>query len=137
MSDVISPADVKSLMTLTCSFDHCTKCEDSPSINYETWRAEDKQPMTVYGRNGSYQVQYPPSPPPPHTFIEFNINPKLRKILTHSIQTFVGHYFILGFPSPEALHEEGVPHGFLPQLLRSQRQGKRVLQRLPLQRGFR
>ena len=56
MSDVISPAVVKSLPTLTCSLDFCTRCEDSPPINFETWRAEDKHPMTVYGRNGSRQV---------------------------------------------------------------------------------
>ena len=33
----------------------CTVCPDSPPINFED-RDEDKEPLTVYGSNGSYQV---------------------------------------------------------------------------------
>ena len=42
---------------LTSSQEFCSVCEDSPPINVET-RAEDKLPLTVYGRNGSYQVGF-------------------------------------------------------------------------------
>ena len=43
------------LPILATSIDFCTVCPDSPPINFED-RDEDKEPLTVYGMNGSYQV---------------------------------------------------------------------------------
>ena len=52
MSDSV-PSEYPILAT---SQEHCSVCDDSPPINFEDWRAEDKLPLTVYGRDGSYQV---------------------------------------------------------------------------------
>ena len=43
------------LPVLTTSLNVCTVCPDQPKITFED-RVEDKEPLTVYGMNGSYQV---------------------------------------------------------------------------------
>ena len=55
MSDLISPSKYPILAT---SLEHCTVCKDAHPINFEDWRGDDKLPLTVYGREGSYQVSF-------------------------------------------------------------------------------
>ena len=43
------------LPVLATSLDVCTVCPDRPPINFED-RDDEKEPLTVYGMNGSYQV---------------------------------------------------------------------------------
>ena len=40
---------------LMSPLEYCTVCDGQPPIKFED-RAEDKEPLTVYGLNGSYQV---------------------------------------------------------------------------------
>ena len=48
--------ELEKLPVLATSLEVCTECPDHPPINFED-RDEDKEPLTVYGANGSYQVQ--------------------------------------------------------------------------------
>ena len=40
---------------LASPLQYCTVCDDGPPLKFED-RAEDKEPLTIYGLNGSYQV---------------------------------------------------------------------------------
>ena len=42
---------------LSSSLECCTVCPDSPPIKFED-RDDDKEPLTVYGMNGSSQVLF-------------------------------------------------------------------------------
>ena len=48
------PSDSE-LEVLATSRDTCSVCPDAPPINFEE-RAGEKEPLTVYGISGSYQV---------------------------------------------------------------------------------
>ena len=46
---------MQKLPVLTSAHQFCTECPDQPPVHFEN-REDEKEPLTIYGVNGSYQV---------------------------------------------------------------------------------